>query len=376
MPQEPNFAWEVHLDEDGIERTYACCDVLIFTALYEEAVDIVGKSQSMELYEPSIKGFWTFIEGKKFYKFEEACFLGLQILGDDVEPCFEGAAFFSLYNDLKDLLNKMEEYGINFQLKKEEKSEMEKLNFKLSDSQKHDALWSLLNSSYNQENDWMITYGLCEVFDDYAIAWNYEDNGYERVYYIKDNNADTVEITKVEKCYYLDVTDTEKKALEALRQINNGTYEKIDETVNELQVKYDNAEVSLQQASEKNVEYEQKIEELNDEISTLTTDKAEAETAISTLTEELKIAKDFIKSKEDVEKKEIMDSYLNILPEEILSTYTEEKISAYTALDLDKELAYELKKFNKHIFSNTPKMILKEEMLTGVDALLMRYDKN
>ena len=47
VPETVNFAWEKHLDEDGVEREYACCDVLIFTALYEEANEIVGKAQSM-----------------------------------------------------------------------------------------------------------------------------------------------------------------------------------------------------------------------------------------------------------------------------------------------------------------------------------------
>lgn len=44
MPENPNFAWEKHLDEDGIEREYACVDVLLFTALYKEANDIINKS--------------------------------------------------------------------------------------------------------------------------------------------------------------------------------------------------------------------------------------------------------------------------------------------------------------------------------------------
>jgi hypothetical protein len=55
VPENPNLAWESFTDDDGVTREYACVDVLIFTALYEEARDIVGKSQSMELYAPSLK---------------------------------------------------------------------------------------------------------------------------------------------------------------------------------------------------------------------------------------------------------------------------------------------------------------------------------
>ncbi|MDT3386812.1 MAG: hypothetical protein LIR46_03460 [Bacteroidota bacterium] len=44
VPENPNFAWESHLDEDGVLRVYACCDVYIFSALYKEAAQIMGKS--------------------------------------------------------------------------------------------------------------------------------------------------------------------------------------------------------------------------------------------------------------------------------------------------------------------------------------------
>ena len=64
VPADYNFKWEEHLDDDGIKRTYACVDVLLWTAIYEEAREIPGKSQSMELYEPSIKDKWELNEGK------------------------------------------------------------------------------------------------------------------------------------------------------------------------------------------------------------------------------------------------------------------------------------------------------------------------
>jgi hypothetical protein len=39
----PNFAWERHMDIDGVEREYACADVILYTALYPEANLIPGK---------------------------------------------------------------------------------------------------------------------------------------------------------------------------------------------------------------------------------------------------------------------------------------------------------------------------------------------
>jgi hypothetical protein len=76
-PQDMNFAWEKHLDEDGVEREYACVNVYYYTALYEEAGEICGKGQSMELYKKSVKGDWKIINGKRYYVFEKASFLGL-----------------------------------------------------------------------------------------------------------------------------------------------------------------------------------------------------------------------------------------------------------------------------------------------------------
>ena len=43
VPENPNVAWEEHLDEDGVTRLYCCADVLLFTGIYPEAKLIVGK---------------------------------------------------------------------------------------------------------------------------------------------------------------------------------------------------------------------------------------------------------------------------------------------------------------------------------------------
>ena len=77
VPENPNISWEDFLDDDGITRTYACTDVLIFTALYKEANEIIGKSQSMELYAPSLKYHEAIIHNKRYVVFDDGCFLGL-----------------------------------------------------------------------------------------------------------------------------------------------------------------------------------------------------------------------------------------------------------------------------------------------------------
>lgn len=370
VPENPNFTWEKHLDEDNVEREYACCDVYIFSALYEEASEIVGKSQSMELYQPSIKGDWEVINGKKLFKFEDGCFLGLQILGDDVEPCFEGAAFFTFYNDLKNVIKKLDEYSFNSNMKGG-KSEMTKLNFKLSDSQKHDAIWNLLNDKCTEENNWEISYSILDIYDDYALVYNYETGSYERVYYVKDDEKDSIELGARKKCYVIDVTEEEKNALDALRAFNGGTYEKIDENIQEIDT-----------IKQQNSEFSTKIEELNDMVSTLTTERDtsvdnynNAQNTISTLTSELETLKNYKNNVEIQEKEQVIASYSELLNDEILNSY-KTKISDYSsATELDKELAYELKKANLQVFTKSPQYLPKDEPVTGIEAILAKYKK-
>lgn len=98
VPFESNFAWEKHLDADGVEREYATFDVYLWTSYYKEASKIVGKSQSMELDPTTIDGHWTIDPqtGQSYFSFTHADLLGFCVLGENVEPCFEGAAFFSI----------------------------------------------------------------------------------------------------------------------------------------------------------------------------------------------------------------------------------------------------------------------------------------
>ena len=222
VPANPNITWEQHEDDDGEVRTYACVDVLVYTGIYKEANEIIGKGQSMELYAPSLKGDWKIINGKKYYVFSEGCFLGLQALGDSVEPCFEGAAFFSLYEDLKKMVLQIEEYNLKMR-----NGGKRMHNYKLSDNAKFNAIWSLLNVNFNEEGNWTVEYDICEIYDEYAVVKNYNEGIFERIYYVKDDATDSVELGERSRCYFVDVTEAEKKALEALHAMNNNTMDAI-----------------------------------------------------------------------------------------------------------------------------------------------------
>jgi len=245
------------------------------------------------------------------------------------------------------------------------------LNFKLSDSQKYEAIWSLLNVNYKEESDWEIAYTICDIYDDYALAYNYETGSYERVYYTKDDTTDSIELGERKKCYVIDVTEDEKSALDALRAFNGGTYEKVDESVKDVDT-----------IKQQNSEFSTKIEELNNSVATLTTERdtnaqnyTDAQATISTLTEELETLKNYKLNVETQEKEQVIDSYSELLNEEVLTSY-KEKISEYSsAKDLDKELAYELKQSNPTVFTKAPQYIPKDHSATGIEAILAKYKK-
>lgn len=373
VPEKPNIQWEKHLDEDGIEREYACADVLIFSALYKEANDIVGKAQSMELYEPSLVYHTAVIRGQKYLVFDHGCFLGLQVLGDTVEPCFEGASFYTLAKTIEDAIQKIKEYS------KGEQSEMRKINFKLSDDQKFEAIWKLLNPEYTEEGEWTCSYIVCDVYDQYAIAFNCETGKYARVYYTKDDEKDMVTLDEIVEVYVIDVTESEKNTIETLRHLNGDTYDLVSENL-----------INAEKNANDCVEYESKIEELNTSISTLNRENeekqsqidsvnnlyAEAQNQVSTLSEQVETLNNYKHSIEIQQKEAVIMEYSDKLSEEVINTY-KEKIEDYSVIELDKELAYELKKINPSAFTNTQSVgfIPKDIPVSSIETILSQYEK-
>lgn len=365
VPENPNVTWEKHVDEDGVEREYACVDVLIFSELYEEAKDIVSKAQSMELFRKTLKYHQAVIDGQKWFVFDDGCFFGLQVLGEDVEPCFEGAAFYSLKENIEKVIFELDK--INNDLEEQTM----KINFKLSHSEVFDAIWSLLNTEYNEENGWIVTYGVLDVYDDYALVYNYETGNYARVYYTKNDEDNSVVIDSIdEPRFMIDVSENELKTINTLRALNGDTYELVSD---ELTNAHDNFE--------KVVEFSTKIEELTAQNSTLTVEKdklAQANSSLQSerdsLAEENQELQTRCSSYEKSAKDAIVEQYVGQLAEDILDQYRQ-NYDNYSVVELDKELAYQLKCANPSVFSKTPAYLPVDQPLTGIEQILSKYDK-
>ena len=82
---------------NSITRTYLMTTGYLWSGQFEEAQQVLkdgGKPHSMELDEKSLEGHWStnIKQNMDFFIINDAIFSKLCILGDDVEPCFEGSA--------------------------------------------------------------------------------------------------------------------------------------------------------------------------------------------------------------------------------------------------------------------------------------------
>ena len=116
--------WFQKFQEGNIEREYLMTEGYLWTGQYPECERVLthGNNQSMELDEKNINAHWAKDENgdPQFFIINEAIISKLCILGENYEPCFEGAQItkvqfsfddgfkeklFSMMNELKELLN-------------------------------------------------------------------------------------------------------------------------------------------------------------------------------------------------------------------------------------------------------------------------------
>lgn len=349
---EPNFAWEEHLDSDGITRTYACADVILYTALYNEAKMIPGSSQSMEINPYNFSGEWKIWEdGQPYYHFYKGSLFGLQALGATTEPCFEGAAFYSLmFEKLKNDYDALMSYTTKID-KKEEKArmEMDKSLFRLSDNEKADKIWEAMNPNFNEQGGFTVDCYVLDVYDDYALTVG--KDGYKRAYYTK-NEDDTVTINKVEVCYITDVTESEMNALNAMKAVSD-SFEAYKLTSENNAIELESLKNSISENESKIAEYETKISEFENILAEKNSAIEEANTKYSTLEAEKIVLEqnntDLINEKEELvsfkhnvennEKEQFLLKYAEHLTDSIIEEF-KTKFDNYSVEDFKKEVTY------------------------------------
>ena len=401
VPPEMNFAWEEHLDPDGETRTYACCDVVLWTGRYAEAKEIVGKKQSMELDPDSIVGTWKVHGGLPYFTYEEAEFFGLCVLGEDYNPCFEGSSFYVLENDTRELIKDLrDEYAQN--LKSfiqndyeggKRMNDVRTLNFRLSHDQIFSQIWDLVNPNYTEEGGWLYENSVSNVYDDYALIYNYEEASYYRVYYTKDDTTDTLSLGEKVKVFVVDVTEDEYMALKYIQEI--GSYvdakeklelvaaytEKNPDFKFELDVEEDAEEENEEEGEEVDESNEFSEEEKDDTVFSNTEENKDEPTVekysveeVEALKQELAVLKDYKEAQELAIKQEIIAQYAEQLDAEIIDTFTEDKLKEMTVKELEQELAYLYVKATNFIVSKKEIRVPNgQETKSSIVSLLENY---
>ena len=189
------------LDDGQFEREYLMTEGYIWTGQYPESQRIIdkGNNQSMELDNNFIDAHWTKDNkgNPQFFIINEAIISKLCILGEDVEPCFEGASIsklqfsfedsfkeqlFSMMNEMKNILNeggapKMTTYAVEI----------------------GSPLW---NSLYDHVN---VTHTIVAVYSEddqtFAVLQNREDQSYGRMNFSFADEAFTAEEITVLESY-------------------------------------------------------------------------------------------------------------------------------------------------------------------------------
>lgn len=327
VPQEMNFNWEMSLDPDGVYRTYACTDVILWTGRYPIASRIVGKSHSMELNPDTVEGEWVETEDDFYFQFSNAEFFGLCILGDDYEPCFEGSSFYELHR----------------------KEEQKPVSHELQE----------MFSLYKKELD---------------IASENQTGGQEMEEENKDLNVEE-QVPETDEVVEEQEVETPAKGEEVVEEETapegEGEAEEGEEQEEEPETE--------EEGDSEGEEPETEEQEGSDEEPDLNSQLAEKDAEIADLKAQLEELQSYKLAKVKEEKEKVLEAYSKKLTEEEVENF-KNKIDDYeTAVDfkkeialciLDKENTEETIEQQNYALSNGHK-----DKLTGVEAIVAKYAK-
>ena len=334
VPEEMNFKWEMFLDPDGVYRTYACTDIILWTGRYPIASKIVGKSHSMELNPDTVEGEWVEHDDEYYFEFTNAEFFGLCVLGEEYEPCFEGSSFYELHQQennasiSKDLKEMFSLYKSTIDSAEENPTggqEMEDEKLKPQD---------LDNDSVEEE------------VKEQEEEVKEEENKPSETEEVKDESSEEGEEEE---------TDEEEK----------------EEEQEEPEQEEENEEEESEETDEPEEEEEEKEEvDFNSAL-------AEKDKTIATLEAELKELRKYKKAKVNEEKEEVLNAYSNKLTEEEIADFRN-KIEDYSsAVELKKDIAVCLldKQSNEEKIeeSNYALINSRKNTFTGIEAIVAKY---
>jgi len=272
---------------------------------------------------------------------------------------------------------------------------MDKSLFRLSDNEKAEILFDLLNPNFNEEGNWELNVFICDVYDDYALCRG--KDGFTRAYYTKD--GDNVTLGEIIPVKITDVTEAEYTALEAMKAVGNGSFEaantaytEVTEKVTTLETaaaEFENEKTALNEkittletaATEFNTtketleatitEKENVIADFNSRIEVLEAEKVELNNKISDITNENTELAEFKKNIETDQKKAILTKYEDYLTEADIDNFTK-TMADFSVEDFKKNVCTAAVENDPSIFENRkqePEFFYKNNNATSRDSV-------
>lgn len=334
VPEEMNFKWEMFLDPDGVYRTYACTDIILWTGRYPIASKIVGKSHSMELNPDTVEGEWVEHDDEYYFEFTNAEFFGLCVLGEEYEPCFEGSSFYELHQ--------------------------QENNSSISKDLKE--MFSLYKSTIDsaEENPT----GGQEMEDEKLKPQDLDNDS------VEEEVKDQEEEVKEEENKPSETEEVKDESSEEGEEEETDEEEKEEEQEEPEQEEEENEEESEETDEPEEEEEEKEEVDFNSAL-------AEKDKTIATLEAELKELREYKKAKVNEEKEEVLNTYSNKLTEEEIADFRN-KIEDYnSAVELKKDIAVCLldKQSNEEKIeeSNYALINSRKNTFTGIEAIVAKY---
>lgn len=390
--------WFQWFEDDGVPHEYLMTEGYIWTGQFPESQRIIeqGNNQSMELDCGTLDAYWTKDNNGKpqFFIINEAIMSKLCILGEDVEPCFEGAQItnvqFSFENNFKNelfsLIEKMQEI-----LSKDEGGTPVFNTYAVEiGSGLWEAIYNYMWEHYLDE-DYCLIYSIDGIFEDdnqkFAILRNRKDLTFYRLNFsLTEENgfqpedelikvtpdykpAETPQFAAEEvEAYEINFKKSKEEVKEEVTEeepeVTEFTEEApvVSEVVEdeETKVEYNLDEVvEYQELLEKYSALESKVNELTDTINNFNNQVAELNTTIENLTAENKTLAEFKVSIDREKKNQLISSFYMLSDEQKkdcvdnIDTYSYDDIEAkLSVICVRNKVSFDLDKPNEPVTYN------------------------
>lgn len=335
---ESFLGWEPFTDTDGITRDYAVFSVILFTNYFDEAKNITGQYQSMELDPESITGDWADINGEYYYVYKTAQMLGFCIIGEH-EPCFSVSSFFSKNDDT--YKSQYEKFSsLLFDLKAQVE-EAEKFN---------EGGEQPMNEFENQE----------------VVETQVEETPVEEQ--VTSFEAEETTVVTEEETVENEVEPVVEETIEENEVENNTEFELLQNQFNELQTSYNELQTNYENAQNRINELEAFQVTANTEIENLRVKNEELQTTINNYAAQaIEI--------ENQRKNELVDKYEKVFDAEEITTIRN-SIKDFSYDELESKLAIQFANQQLAHEEEVKKVPLIEPQESQFALLMKNYRKN